>query len=126
MNEDAIAEYCKDLILSCNEKNLGAFIVLIDDDGLVSVNRFPSWSVLQHSDKTDKIVLSKNESDTPQEWFHKCENTLHFLAALTERCLEMSEMCNTLRSALLEAIEESFGKEIFTEKVLSCTTETLH
>lgn len=126
MNGVQVSSFCKKLISLCDEKNLGAFIVLIDDGGLITINHFPEWSVLQYSEESDKMALAKIDVDTPQEWFKKCENTLNFLTAVSEHSLETAESCNTLKSVLLKAIEKSFGKEKITQKVTPTTTETLH
>jgi len=109
VTEDKLKSFCGEVINNCDMQDLGALIFLIDENSIMSINHFPKWSVLQFDNAEEKIVLSKIKETEPEAWFEKCDNTLGFLQALSERCDEMSKTCSVLKEALQSAVEESFG-----------------
>lgn len=111
MNEELLKKFCEDCINFCNSHNLGIYMILSHNEGMVHVNQFPQWSVLQHTNNDETVQLVHVENESPKSWFKRVEDTLHFLDNISTDCKETAELTFNLKDALETALNEVFDLE---------------
>lgn len=111
MNEEMLKEFCESCLDFCDTHKLGIYMVLAHKDGMVHVNKFPQWSVLQHSKNDETVQLVHVENEKPQSWFKRVEDTILFLDNLSTDCKETAELTFDLKDALETALNEAFSIE---------------
>jgi hypothetical protein len=110
MNEELIKTFCDHCVEFCDSHNLGLYMVLSYKEGLVHLNKFPDWSVLQHSDERESIKLHHSEDDSPEEWFNKVHLTVEYLDALSKDSEEMSALSSNLKDSLVTVLTQVFSR----------------
>lgn len=111
MNEEELLKFSENLMDQCDKKDLGIAFVLATKDGILCVNHFPKWSVLQYDEELKRITLHKTAEDTPDSWFEKVNLTLSFLHAVSEHYDELGSLAGVLKNTLEDVLEDSFKEE---------------
>ncbi len=83
-------------------------MVIAHKEGLVHLNKFPNWSVLQYQEPDEQIKLLIDQEEPAKEWFIRLHNTLEFLDELSKDSRLMSELSNNLKNLLESTLNEVF------------------
>lgn len=108
MNEELLETFCKSCVDFCDTHDLGVYMVIAHKEGLVHLNKFPKWSVLQYQEAEEQVKLIFNEDEPAQQWFFRLNNTIDFLEELSKDSSAMSELSKNLKNLLESTLHEVF------------------
>lgn len=108
MNEELIESFCKTCVDFCDKHNLGMYMVLAHQEGIVHLNKFPNWSVLQYQESEEQVKLIIDENEPAKQWFIRLNNTIDFLDELAKDSSSMSELSGNLKNLLESTLHEVF------------------
>lgn len=106
MNEELLEAFCNTCVNFCDEHNLGIYMVLAHQEGLVHLNKLPNWSVLQYQDSDEQIKLVIDENEPAKQWFIRLNNTIDFLNELSKDSSSMAELSKDLKNLLESTLNE--------------------
>lgn len=111
MNNDELKEIITKISDLTSDKNLGIFMVLTDEDGLIGKNQFPDWSILQYSDELDedgdqKIEMQSIKDKDFEAWFDRTKRTIFYLFSLAEKLEEASKISRHLGETIIDTLKE--------------------
>jgi hypothetical protein len=122
MNEELLEKFCNTCAEFCDTHELGIYMVLTHREGLVHLNKFPAWSVLQHVDSDEKIELTRDETELATEWFDRLQNTIVFLEEFSKDTSTMGKLSNNLK----ELLEVTLSEVLEEHGVVKKTSPLLH
>lgn len=108
MNEELLEAFCKTCVDFCDAHDLGVYMVIAHQEGLVHLNKFPNWSVLQYQESDEQIKLMVDENEPAKQWFIRLNNTIDFLNELSKDSSLMSELSKNLKNLLESTLHEVF------------------
>lgn len=108
MNEELLETFCKSCVDFCDTHGLGVYMVIAHKEGLVHLNKFPNWSVLQYKGAEEQVKLVIDEDETAKQWFLRLNNTIDFLEELSKDSSSMSELSSNLKNLLESTLHEVF------------------
>lgn len=129
MTDDELKEITTKIFNIALDKDLGIFMVLADEDGLMGGNQFPDWSILQYSAELDedgdqKVEMQRIEDEDFEAWFDHIKRTILYLLALSEKLEEAAKISRHLGETILNTLKEK-GILEFVEKE-SSPKQVLH
>ena len=108
MNEELLETFCKSCVDFCDTHDLGVYMVIAHKEGLIHLNKFPNWSVLQYQEEKEQIKLVIDENEPAKQWFIRLNNTIDFLEELSKDSSLMSELSSNLKNLLESTLHEVF------------------
>lgn len=130
MNNDELKEIITKISDLTSDKNLGIFMILTDEDGLIGKNQFPDWSILQYSDELDedgdqKVKMQSIKDKDFEAWFDRTKRTIFYLLSLAEKLEEAAKTSRHLGETIIDTLKEKDIIVIVEEKE-SLPKQVLH